>query len=214
MGAGISGVGAALLAKKNGYKVFVSDYGSISDDHKKTLIEKEIPFEEGRHDFVKILSADLVIKSPGIPDKVLIVQELIEHGTPIISEIEFASWFTSGTIIGITGSNGKTTTALLTYQILKKAGLDVGLGGNIGDGFAYQLADGDREFWVLEISSFQLDDSKSFKPHISVITNITPDHLDRYNYEMDKYVASKMSITKNQDEKRLFHLQHRRPSHH
>lgn len=199
LGAGISGVGAALLAKKRGYKVFVSDYGEISEEHKATLVKNNIAFEEGKHDFVKILSADLIVKSPGIPDKVLIVKELRQQGTPVVSEIEFASWFTTGKIIAITGSNGKTTTTLLTYQILKRAGLNVGLGGNIGDGFALQLAETDFDYWVLEVSSFQLDDCVEFKPHIAVITNITPDHLDRYEYEMELYVQSKMSISKNQD---------------
>ena len=204
LGAGISGTGAAVLAKKKGYKPFVSDLGQISEEHKATLEKHAIPYEEGKHDFVKILSSDFVIKSPGIPDKVLIIKELKNQGTPVVSEIEFASWFTNATVIGITGSNGKTTTTLLTYQILKNEGLDVALGGNIGDGFAMQLAESDHDYWVLEISSFQLDDCKTFRPHISVITNITPDHLDRYQYEMELYVASKISITKNQTNEDFF----------
>ena len=193
-------MGAALLAKKQGYDPFVSDYGEIREDYKRTLIENNIDFEEGKHDFVKILSADLAVKSPGVPDKVLIIKELHDQNTPVISEIEFASWFTDATIIAITGSNGKTTTTTLTYDILKRAGLNVGLAGNIGYSLSRMVAEEDKDFLVVEVSSFQLDDIWEFKPHIAVITNITPDHLDRYKGKMELYTEAKFKITGNQDE--------------
>lgn len=199
LGAGESGVGAAILAKKEGYDVFVSDFGTIKDNYKQELKKHKITFEEGRHDFVKILTSDLVIKSPGIPDKVLIVKELQNQGTPIISEVEFASWFTKAKLIAITGSNGKTTTTALTTHILRDAGLDVEEAGNMGYSFARLVAERDLDYIVVEVSSFQLDDIRDFKPNIAILLNITPDHLDRYGYEMENYIASKMRITENQD---------------
>ncbi|MCT4623012.1 MAG: UDP-N-acetylmuramoyl-L-alanine--D-glutamate ligase [Schleiferiaceae bacterium] len=204
LGAGESGVGAALLAKKEGYRVFVSDLNQIKPEFKKELIDNEIKFEEGKHDFVRILASDFVIKSPGIPDKVLIIKELKDQGTPIISEIEFASWYTKATIVAITGSNGKTTTTVLTHHLLSRGGHDVGVAGNLGYSLARMVAQEDHDFLVVEVSSFQLDDIKDFKPHIAVIVNITPDHLDRYNYNMEEYIASKMRITLNQDEDDFF----------
>lgn len=200
LGAGESGVGAAILAKKLGYKVFVSDLNLIKDNYKKELVDHKISFEEGRHDFVKILTSDLVIKSPGIPDKVLIVKELNSQNTPIVSEIEFASWFTNATLIAVTGSNGKTTTTSLTNHLLKNAELNVEEAGNMGYSLARLISERDLDFIVVEVSSFQLDDIKFFKPHIAILLNITPDHLDRYGYEMDNYTASKMRIAMNQDE--------------
>jgi UDP-N-acetylmuramoylalanine--D-glutamate ligase len=200
LGAGESGVGAAILAKKLGYKVFVSDLNLIKDNYKKELVNHKISFEEGRHDFVKILTSDLVIKSPGIPDKVLIVKELNSQNTPIVSEIEFASWFTKATLIAVTGSNGKTTTTSLTNHLLKNAELNVEEAGNMGYSLARLISERDLDFIVVEVSSFQLDDIKFFKPQIAILLNITPDHLDRYGYEMDNYTASKMRIAMNQDE--------------
>ncbi|MEO9569630.1 MAG: UDP-N-acetylmuramoyl-L-alanine--D-glutamate ligase [Polaribacter sp.] len=198
LGGGESGVGTALLGKQKGYEVFVSDKGEISKKYKKVLINNEINFEEKNHTESKILNADVVMKSPGIPDKVALVQKLIESSIPVMSEIEFASHFTDATIIGITGSNGKTTTTLLVHHILKKEGLNVGVAGNIGDSFAQQVAEQSYENYVLELSSFQLDGIEKFNSHIAIITNITPDHLDRYDYDFKKYVASKFRITKNQ----------------
>ena len=195
-----SGVGTALLGKKKGYDVFVSDKGSIAERYKKVLLHNSINFEENQHTESKILSADVVMKSPGIPDKVALVKRLHLEGVKVISEIEFAAQFTDATIVGITGSNGKTTTTMLTHYVLQKAGLNVGVGGNIGDSFAEQVADDNYNEYVLELSSFQLDGIENFKPHIAVITNITPDHLDRYEYEFDNYINSKFRITKNQTE--------------
>jgi len=195
-----SGVGTALLGKKKGYDVFVSDKGSIAERYKKVLLHNSIDFEENQHTESKILSADVVMKSPGIPDKVALVKRLHLEGVKVISEIEFAAQFTDATIVGITGSNGKTTTTMLTHYVLQKAGLNVGVGGNIGDSFAEQVADDNYNEYVLELSSFQLDGIENFKPHIAVITNITPDHLDRYEYEFDNYINSKFRITKNQTE--------------
>jgi len=200
LGGGESGVGTAILGKQKGYKVFVSDKGVISKKYKEVLLNNEIDFEENQHTESKILNADLVMKSPGIPDKVALVQKLIENSIPVISEIEFASQFTKATIIGITGSNGKTTTTLLLHHILKNAGLSVGIAGNIGDSFAQQVADETYENYVLELSSFQLDGIEDFNSHIAILTNITPDHLDRYEYDFNKYIASKFKITKNQKE--------------
>lgn len=197
LGAGESGVGAALLAKSKGYQVFVSDFGMIQANYKDVLINNAIEWEEGGHDLKRILNADVVMKSPGIPSTVAVVKAVNEAGIAVVSEIELASWFTAANLIGITGSNGKTTTASLTYALLKSS-LDVGLSGNIGTSFAKQLCDHDYENYVLEISSFQLDDIQSFKPHIAVITNITPDHLDRYDYEFENYIAAKFAICKNQ----------------
>jgi UDP-N-acetylmuramoylalanine--D-glutamate ligase len=200
LGGGESGVGTALLGKNKGFEVFVSDKGTIKEKYKQVLIHNDIEWEESNHSEAKILNADLIMKSPGIPDKAPLVKQIREKGIPVVSEIEFASNFTEATIIGITGSNGKTTTATLTHHILKQE-LNVGLAGNIGDSFAKQILEKDYENYVLEISSFQLDDIVDFKPHIAVITNITPDHLDRYDYKFENYIASKFRITQNQTKK-------------
>ncbi len=200
LGAGESGVGTAILGKQKGYNVFVSDKGTITKKYKEVLLNNDIFFEEGKHSDAKIFAADIVMKSPGIPDDVPLVKALIENGIPVISEIEFASRYTDGVIIGITGSNGKTTTTMLTNHILKNGGLHVGMGGNIGESFAQQIAEEQYDYHVLELSSFQLDGIKNFAPHIAIITNITPDHLDRYNYEFEKYIYSKFRITENQTE--------------
>ncbi|MEW4923705.1 UDP-N-acetylmuramoyl-L-alanine--D-glutamate ligase [Algibacter sp. 2305UL17-15] len=197
LGGGESGVGTALLGKAKGYTVFVSDKGKIKASYKEVLIHNEIEWEEGQHSEAKILNADVVMKSPGIPDKVPLVKAIRNKGIAIVSEIEFASKFTDATLIGITGSNGKTTTATLTHHILKGA-LNVGLAGNIGDSFAKQILEKDHENYVLEISSFQLDDSVDFKPKIAVLLNITPDHLDRYDYQFENYIRSKFRIAMNQ----------------
>ncbi|WKD85839.1 UDP-N-acetylmuramoylalanine--D-glutamate ligase [Polaribacter huanghezhanensis] len=201
LGGGESGVGTAILAKQKNYEVFVSDKGAIAEKYKKVLLHNEIDFEENQHTETSVLNADLVMKSPGIPEKVELVQKLIKMQIPVISEIEFASQFTDATIIGITGSNGKTTTTLLTHHVLKQAGLHVGIAGNIGDSFAQQVAEQNYEKYVLELSSFQLDGIEKFAPHIAIITNITPDHLDRYEYDFNKYIESKFRITKNQTTK-------------
>jgi UDP-N-acetylmuramoylalanine--D-glutamate ligase len=198
LGGGESGVGTAILGKQKGYTVFVSDRGTIAEKFKEVLIKNEIEFEENTHTESKILKADVVMKSPGIPDKVALVQTLKENKIPVISEMEFAAQFTEAKIIGITGSNGKTTTTLLTHHILKNAGLNVGVAGNIGDSFAKQVANYNYENYVLEISSFQLDGIESFNSHIAILTNITPDHLDRYDNDFNKYIESKFRITKNQ----------------
>ncbi|WP_275315492.1 UDP-N-acetylmuramoyl-L-alanine--D-glutamate ligase [Tenacibaculum bernardetii] len=198
LGGGESGVGTALLGKEKGFEVFVSDKGCIAERYKKVLLHNSIDFEENKHTESEIFNADVVMKSPGIPDGVKLVQELISKGIKVISEIEFAAEFTKAKIIGITGSNGKTTTTLLAGHVLKRAGLNVGVGGNIGDSFAQQVAQRDYSEYVLELSSFQLDGIIEFKPHIAIITNISADHLDRYEYSFDKYIASKFQITKNQ----------------
>jgi len=200
LGAGESGKGTAILAQQKGYDVFVSDAASIAPEIKSLFDQKGIRWEEKAHSTAEILQADLVMKSPGIPAHVEIVKSIRAAGIVIQSEIEFASQFTPATIIGITGSNGKTTTTLLIYHLLEKAGLNVGLAGNIGTSFAQQVAQHDFDYYVLEISSFQLDDIHSFAPSIGVITNITPDHLDRYNYDFSQYVASKLRLTMNQTE--------------
>jgi UDP-N-acetylmuramoylalanine--D-glutamate ligase len=200
LGAGESGKGTAILAQQKGYDVLVSDAASIAPEIKSLFDQKGIRWEEKTHSTAEILQADLVMKSPGIPAHVEIVKSIREAGIVIQSEIEFASKFTPATIIGITGSNGKTTTTLLIYHLLEKAGLNVGLAGNIGTSFAQQVAQHDFDYYVLEISSFQLDDIHSFAPSIGVITNITPDHLDRYNYDFSQYVASKLRLTMNQTE--------------
>ena len=197
LGGGESGVGTALLGKQKGYDVFVSDKGVIKEKYKKVLIDNAIDWEELKHTEVKILTADLVMKSPGIPDKVALVQELLGKGISVISEIEFAAKFTNATLVGITGSNGKTTTSLLTHHLLRDE-LNVGIAGNIGDSFAEQVAEGKYDNYVLELSSFQLDGIEDFKPHIAVITNLSEDHLDRYDYKYENYIASKFRITKNQ----------------
>ncbi|TCI91467.1 UDP-N-acetylmuramoyl-L-alanine--D-glutamate ligase [Tenacibaculum sp. M341] len=200
LGGGESGVGAAILGKNKGFDVFVSDKGAITEKYKKVLLQSEIEFEENQHTEEKILNADLVMKSPGIPDKVTLVKKLKEVGVKVISEIEFASYFTDAQIVGITGSNGKTTTTLLTHHILDKSGMNVGIAGNIGDSFAKQIAVENYDSYVLELSSFQLDGIDQFRCHVGMITNITPDHLDRYEYDLNKYIASKFRITKNQTE--------------
>lgn len=198
LGAQESGVGAALLAKKLGIPVFVSDGGSIKPNYRETLTANGIDFEEGGHTAVKVLDADEVVKSPGIPDTATLVAAAIDRGIPVISEIELAARHTTSPIVAITGSNGKTTTTLLTHHILCKAGLDAGLGGNVGRSFAGLLAERDHALYVLELSSFQLDGIRAFRPHIAVLLNITPDHLDRYQYNMDHYAASKFRIAMNQ----------------
>jgi len=197
LGGGESGIGTALLGKSKGYEVFVSDKGTIKQKYKDALIHNEIEWEDEMHTESKILNANLVMKSPGIPDKVPLVKKIREEGIPIVSEIEFASKFTSATLVGVTGSNGKTTTATLTHHILKQE-IEVGLAGNIGDSFAKQILEKNYPNYVLEISSFQLDDCVDFKPHIAIITNITPDHLDRYDYKFENYIASKFRIAMNQ----------------
>ncbi len=198
LGGGESGVGTAILGKKKGYEVFVSDKGKIKEKYKNVLKHFEIDWEEEAHTEAKILNADLVMKSPGIPDKVALVIQLKAQGTPVISEIEFASKYTDATIIGITGSNGKTTTTMLTNHIFKEGELNVGMAGNIGDSYAKMVAENDFDFYVLEISSFQLDGILDFKPHIAILTNITPDHLDRYDYKFENYIASKFRVALNQ----------------
>lgn len=198
LGAAESGVGTAVLAQKQGYEVFVSDMGAIRDRYKSVLSERGIEWEEGQHTEQRILSADEVVKSPGIPDTAPMVQKLIAQGTPILSEIEFCSRYTKGRMLCITGSNGKTTTTSLIYYIMQKAGKNVGLGGNIGRSLALQIAEDDKDWYVVELSSFQLDNCFAFHPHIAVLLNITPDHLDRYEYDMQHYVDSKMRIIQNQ----------------
>ncbi|SEO24670.1 UDP-N-acetylmuramoylalanine--D-glutamate ligase [Mucilaginibacter gossypiicola] len=198
LGAGESGVGAAYLAQQQGFDVFVSDFGGIADNYKKQLEDWKIPFEEKQHTEELILNAAEVIKSPGIPDKAPMIKKLHEKGTPVVSEIEFAGRYTDAKIIGITGSNGKTTTTSLTYHILKNAGMNVGLAGNIGKSFAYQVATEKFDWYVLELSSFMLDDMFRFKVDIAVLLNITPDHLDRYDYKLENYAASKFRIAQNQ----------------
>lgn len=200
LGGGESGVGTAILGKKKGYDVFVSDFGKIKENYKEVLTINGIAWEDEKHTEELILNADVVMKSPGIPEKAPIVKKLIEKGIPVISEIEFAIQFTDATTIGITGSNGKTTTTLLTYHLLKQGGLNVGLAGNIGKSFAWQVAENKHDIYVLELSSFQLDGIINYKPHIAIITNISPDHLDRYNYDYNLYIDSKFRITKNQTE--------------
>lgn len=198
IGAGESGLGAALLAKKEGYAVFVTDAGVISESRKARLEAEGIDFEEGTHTEEKVLHSDLIIKSPGIPEKASLIQKAIQEGIAVIDELEFAFRFSKGKVIAITGTNGKTTTTLLTYHLMKEAGLDVGLAGNVGQSWAGQLVDQDHDWWVLECSSFQIDGMISFRPTIGMLTNITPDHLDRYDYKVEKYMLSKMSLFKNQ----------------
>jgi len=198
LGAAESGVGSAVLATKLGYKVFVSDAGKINDKYRKELTENNIEFEEGAHSESRILSADEVVKSPGIPDKAPLIKALRAKGVPVISEIEFAGRHTNAKKICITGTNGKTTTTLLTHHILQKAGLNVGLGGNVGRSFARQVAEEQFDYYVLELSSFQLDGCYDFKADIGILTNITPDHLDRYEYKLENYVNSKFRILNNQ----------------
>ncbi|MBP3750235.1 MAG: UDP-N-acetylmuramoyl-L-alanine--D-glutamate ligase [Prevotella sp.] len=204
LGAGESGVGTAMLAKQQGYDVFVSDMGSIKPRYKKKLEECGVRWEEGQHTEKEILSATEVVKSPGIPDTAPIVKALIAKGTPILAELEFAKRYSKGKTICITGSNGKTTTTSLIYYIMKKWGVDVGLAGNIGKSYAMQVATKDRDWYVLEISSFQLDNMFTFHADVAVLMNITPDHLDRYDFNMQNYVDSKMRIIQNQTPKDSF----------
>ena len=198
LGGGESGAGAAVLAKKQGFDVFVSDFSAIQAPYKAILDKYQIPYEENRHTEKKILNADEIIKSPGIPDKAPIVRKIWEQKIPLISEIEFAGRYTKAKTVCITGSNGKTTTATLTHHILRNAGLNAGLAGNVGNSFAMQVAEADHDYYVIELSSFQLDGMYDFKADIAVLLNITPDHLDRYDYELKNYVSSKMQIIRNQ----------------
>lgn len=198
LGAQESGVGAAKLAQRKGIDVFVSDAGIIKPDYREELERLGIPFEERGHTAERVLAAQEIIKSPGIPDTASLVMAATQQGIPVISEIEFAYRYCNGRIIGITGSNGKTTTTLLTHHILKRAGLHVALGGNVGTSFAGLVAEGDHDWYVLELSSFQLDGIRAFRPHIAILLNITPDHLDRYQYRMENYVSSKFRIAMNQ----------------
>lgn len=198
LGAGESGVGAAILGREKGMEVFVSDSGRISDSYRKELLDNNIPFEEGGHTESRLLNADIVVKSPGIPPTAPIVEKFVGKGIPVVSEIEFAGFFTDAKMICITGSNGKTTTTLLVYHILKKAGLNVGLAGNVGFSLARCVARGNYDFYVIELSSFQLENMYDFKAHVAVILNITPDHLDRYDHKMELYAAAKFRILQNQ----------------
>jgi len=197
LGGGESGIGAAVLAKKKGFDVFLSDIGTIHEQAKEVLAEHAIPFEEGRHTPTQILDAVEVIKSPGIPDTAPLVETILQRGIPVISEIEFAGRYDNARKICITGSNGKTTTTSLIYYLLKNAGLNVGLAGNIGQSYAYQVATQQHDIYVLELSSFQLDNMYDFKADLAILLNITPDHLDRYDHDMQKYVNAKFRITQN-----------------
>ena len=205
LGGGESGVGAALLAKQQGYDVFLSDASSLSNEYRNELQEAGIAFEEGKHTESQILNADEVMKSPGIPEKATMVKKIREKGIPVISEIELAYRFKGNSkIVAITGSNGKTTTTALTYHICKEAGLDCALVGNIGDSFAKRVAVDPKPLYVVEVSSFQLDDTKTFRPDIAILTNITEDHLDRYDYKFENYIRSKFRITMNQQKDDVF----------
>ena len=205
LGGGISGYGSAILAKKKGFDVFLSDKGRIADRYKAKLDQWQVPYEEGHHSEERILAADEVVKSPGIPDKAPLIVKLREAGIPVISEMEFAGrYLGKARTICVTGSNGKTTTTSLIYKILRDAGYNVALGGNIGESFAYSVATGDYDWYVLELSSFQLDGMFRFRAHIGVLTNITPDHLDRYDYCFQNYVDAKMRITQNQNSRDFF----------
>ncbi|WP_375436629.1 Mur ligase family protein [uncultured Hymenobacter sp.] len=204
LGAAESGVGAALLAQAKGHSVFVSDKSPIQPQYKEKLAQAGIAFEENQHTLEEVLKAQEVIKSPGIPEKATVIQALREKGTPIISEIEFAGRHTKAKCICITGTNGKTTTTLLTYHLLKEAGYNVGLAGNVGYSLAEQIIEDKFEYYVVELSSFQLDDTYHFQPWVSVLLNITPDHLDRYNYSLASYAESKLRIMRNQDSSGYF----------
>ena len=204
LGAGESGAGAAVLAKKQGFDVFGSDTSKVKDQYKKLLDDHGIAWEEGHHTEEKVLSADEVIKSPGIPDSVPMIQRLIQQETPIISEIEFAGRYTHSKMVCITGSNGKTTTTSLIYHIFKDAGYDVGLAGNIGRSLALQVAEDPHEYYVIELSSFQLDNMYEFRANIAILLNITPDHLDRYDFKFENYAAAKMRIIQNQTQEDSF----------
>ena len=204
LGGGESGVGSAVLAKKKGFDVFLSDMGNISEKYAAMLDQWDIPYEQGIHTEEMILNADEVIKSPGIPSTSAMVRKIEDKGIKVISEIEFAGRYDSAKKVCITGSNGKTTTTSLIYHLLKQAGLNVGLGGNIGKSYAYQVATEEHDIYVLELSSFQLDNVYDFKADIAVITNITPDHLDRYDYNMENYVKAKFRITRNMSSEDCF----------
>ena len=204
LGGGESGFGAAYLAKKAGLEVFLSDQGIIREEYKQQLLDNQIPFEEQQHTEEQILSADWVIKSPGIPKKAAIIQKIMDRGIRLSSEIEFASEFTNAKIIAITGSNGKTTTTSLIYHTLVNDHFNVGLGGNIGKSFAKQVADESYDYYVLEVSSFQLDDIQNFRPYISLLLNLSPDHLDQYNYNYEEYALAKFRIAENQENDSFF----------
>ena len=198
LGSGESGVGAAILAQAKGFDVFVSDKGLVKEKYKTVLKEKNIPFEEGQHTESRILNASEIIKSPGIPDKAELVKKAKEKGIKVISEIEFAGRYNKAKTICITGSNGKTTTTMLTYHILSQAGYNVGLAGNVGKSFAWQVATENFDYYVIELSSFQLDGMFDFKADIAILLNITPDHLDRYEYKFENYAFSKFRVAQNQ----------------
>jgi len=204
LGAGESGVGAAILAKAKGLSVFVSDMGKIKDEYRQKLIEYKIEFEEGQHTEERILAADCIVKSPGIPSTIPLIKKFLTLRKKVLSEIEFAAPYNTAKTICITGSNGKTTTAMLTHHILKKAGIKVGLAGNVGFSFAKQVAEENYDWYVIELSSFQLEEMFDFKADIAILTNITPDHLDRYNYDMQLYVDAKFRIIQNQTENDWF----------
>ncbi|MDR0954641.1 MAG: UDP-N-acetylmuramoyl-L-alanine--D-glutamate ligase, partial [Rikenellaceae bacterium] len=204
LGGGESGYGSAVLARVKGFDVFLSDSGTITPAYKTKLEEWEIPYEEGGHTAELILNADLIVKSPGIPDKASMIRAIREKGIKIVSEIEFAGWYNRARTICITGSNGKTTTTTLTYEILKQGGLNVGLGGNIGASFAYQVATEEHDWYVLELSSFQLDGMFDFRADVAVLMNITPDHLDRYDYQLQNYADSKFRVIQNQGKDQAF----------
>jgi UDP-N-acetylmuramoylalanine--D-glutamate ligase len=204
LGAGESGVGCAILAQKEGYDVFVSDYGPIMPDYEKMLEMNAISYEANQHSEEKILNADIVMKSPGIPEKAEIIKKIRDKNIPVISELEFAYPYAKGKIIGITGSNGKTTTTHLLYHIFQTAGYKVGMAGNVGISFALMVAKDPKDIYIIEISSFQLDDIKDFKNDVAILLNITPDHLDRYEYKMENYVRSKFKITNHHTERDLF----------
>ena len=204
LGAGESGVGTAILGKKYGWKVFVSDFGIISPEYKEELNQYEIAWEEGKHTIEVLQDADIVVKSPGIPDAVAVVKQFTERNVPVISEIEFAGYYNTAKTVCITGSNGKTTTTMLTYHTFQKAGINVGLAGNVGKSFAKQVAEENFDWYILELSSFQLDGMFDFKADIAILLNITPDHLDRYAYDMQNYVNAKFRIIQNQGENDFF----------
>ncbi|MFC3416027.1 UDP-N-acetylmuramoyl-L-alanine--D-glutamate ligase [Algoriphagus hitonicola] len=201
IGAGESGLGAAMLAKRKGYGLFVSEMGTISADRKSLLEENAIPYEEGGHSEEKILDADMIIKSPGIPTQASVISKALDKGIAVVDELEFAHHFSNGKTIAITGTNGKTTTTLLIYHLLKSAGIDVGLAGNVGKSWAGQLIHEDHAWWVIECSSFQIDGMQAFRPDVAILTNITPDHLDRYEYQFDNYIASKFRLFQAQKQK-------------
>ena len=204
LGGGESGIGTAILARQNGYEVFLSDKGRIKDKYREVLGHIEIEWEDEKHTESKIFDADVVMKSPGIPDTVPMILELRKKGIPVVSEIEFASWFSDVPVIGITGSNGKTTVTNLVQHLLKEGGVDSAMGGNVGNSYAKLVAEETHDWFVLELSSFQLDGIDKFRPEIAILTNITPDHLDRYDYKLENYIESKFRITKNQTEEDYF----------